>query len=430
MKPIAFDLSSMFACAASDTPRGIDRVDMGYAKQIFQESRTENLGLLPSLNRMGVLTHGEARDFAEVIERRWRETATPADDGTLSAWLQKRLAGETPPRPPRRRGRPSRTDTIMRFARLVVRARRTPLRPAMSCVPHGAIYINTAHVLLGFGRFFQWLDSRRDVKPVFMMHDLIPIFYPEYTGPEMAFRHERAIDTVARRAVAMIATSHASADEIREALGKRGRRDIPIHVTPLPVGDAFFSPQAGPRFVGDAPYFVAVGAIDQRKNHLLLLNVWREIARNSPHPHPKLVIVGVRCRRSSGLIDFMNRCPALAESVIEVNGLSTPAMRELMRNARALLMPSFTEGYGLPIVEALALGTPVIASDIAAHREVGAQFATYLDPTDGCAWASEILARARESGDELAQRRVALSAYRPQTWKTYFGCVSPFLESL
>ena len=430
MKPIAFDLSAMFAGAASDTPRGIDRVDMGYAKKIFRESCAENVGLLPSPSRMGVLNRGEAQGFATLVEQRWQETATPADDGALSTWLRRRLAGEAPPRPTHRRGACSRTDHVLRFAPLVLKARGTPLRPARTAVPRDAIYINTGQVLLGYRWFFDWLENRPDVKPVFMMHDLIPVFYPEYSGPEMALRHELALDTVARRAVGMIATSHASAAEIREALKKRGRCDIPIHVTPLPVGDAFVSSEAHASFVSDAPFFVAVGAIDQRKNHLLLLNAWREIARFSPPSRPKLVIVGIRGKRSAGVIDFLRRCPALAESVIEVNGLPTPAMRDLIRSASALLMPSFTEGYGLPVVEALALGTPVIASDIPAHREVGGGFVTYLSPMDGNAWISELVKRAHESREDLAVRRSMLSGYRPQTWTSYFEHVSPFLESL
>jgi glycosyltransferase involved in cell wall biosynthesis len=430
MRTIAFDLSAMFVGAGNDTPRGIDRVDMGYAKRVFADAGSQNLGLLPSVGRMGAMTSAEARDFAALTERRWQEAAAPADDAALSAWLRRSLAGERGVRPPRRRGRPGAAQMTLRYAGLALRARRTTLHPATAAVPRGALYVNTGQVLLRYAWFFDWLDRRPDVKPVFMMHDLIPILYPEYCGPDMALHHERSVDTLARRAAAMIATSESSAADIRTALKKRGRSDIPIHVTRLPVDNAFFVRNDVRPFRSAPAYFVAVGAIDQRKNHLLLLNVWREIARCAKAPPPKLVIVGVRGRRSDGVIDLLGRCPGLIETVIETNGLSTPAMRELMRDARALLMPSFTEGYGLPVVEALALGAPVIASDIPAHREVGGSFATYLDPTDGPAWAAEIIARSEETMERTQERRECLRAYRPQTWDSYFEQVLPFINSL
>jgi glycosyltransferase involved in cell wall biosynthesis len=263
-----------------------------------------------------------------------------------------------------------------------------------------------------------------------MLHDVIPILYPEYCGPDMTRQHRRALETVIRRAAAMIATSETSAAEIHDMLKERGRSDMPIKVTRLPVDDSFLVERGTEPHRSADPYFVVVGAIDQRKNHRMLLNVWREIAREGARKAPKLLVIGARSLRSEGIVDFMSRCPALVDTVIETNGLSTPAMREFIRDARALLMPSFTEGFGLPIIEALALGTPVIASDIEAHREVGGAFAHYIDPLDGAAWQDEICARASESDAQLQERRNRLSHFAPQTWTSYFEDVMPFIYSL
>jgi glycosyltransferase involved in cell wall biosynthesis len=312
---------------------------------------------------------------------------------------------------------------------MLAQARLSPLRRAATAVPRDAVYINTGQVLLGWPWFFGWLERRPDVKPVLMMHDLIPVLHPEYSGPILSRHHARALRTVAHRAAAMLATSHASADEIRNALAGLGRHDMPIHVVPLPVSDSLTAP-AGHEAPSAAPYFVTVGIIDQRKNHLLLLHAWREMMRQHRPLIPKLVIVGSRGLRVEGLADFIERSPGLAEHVIEVNGLSTPAMRELIRGARAVLMPSFTEGFGLPVVEALALGTPVVASDIPAHREVGGALASYLHPLDGLGWMREVLRRAAENAAALQARRMALKGYRVQSWSTYFDEVFPFIEAL
>lgn len=428
---IAFDLSALFVGAANDTPRGIDRVDIGWARRIFAPGESDRAGVLPSLGGMGILTTDETRKFLGDIERRWAEGGQGADDDAQTAWLRRRLAGEDPPRPSRRRGNRSALELVLRYGRLALDARRSPFRSAARKLPHGATYLNTGQVLLSFASQFDWLFDRRDVKPIFMMHDLIPIVFPEYCSPARALNHERSLDTVARHAAGLLATSAASADEIANALARRGRKNIPVRVVPLPVDEAFLAPRgAAPPYAAAAPYFVVVGSVEQRKNHSLLLNAWREISRAAPPPRPKLVILGAIGRRAEGILEFIQRSPRLARDVILVNGLSTPAMREVMRDARALLMPSFAEGFGLPIVEALALGTPVIASDIPAHREVGAGLATCLDPLDGPAWIAEIMWRVGETEAETNRRRIALAAFQPQTTTRYFEEALAFVRSL
>ncbi len=429
-KPIAFDLTRMFVGAAGGTPRGIDRVDMGYASRIFADPQGGNVGLVPSPAGMGVLTSREAGQLAGSVERHWRESKPPGRDDRL-AWLRRRLAGESIALPTTPSDPGEGSHAVLRYAGMVREARWSPLRWAARSVPRNAVYVNVGQILLGSGWFFNWLDKRPDVKPVFMMHDLIPVLYPEYSGPILSRHHARGVATAACRAHAMIATSHASADELRDALAHLGRRDMPIHVVPLPISDSLLAPPVeGGEPVSSKPYFVAVGNIDQRKNHQLLLHVWRDMMQRGVPALPKLVIVGSRGLRTAGVIDFIARCPGLSDHVVEMSELTSPAMREVIRSARALLMPSYTEGFGLPVAEALALGTPVIASDIPAHREVGGTFATYLPPTDGLAWEHEVLSRAGEDGVLVWGRRTSLRRYPTQTWTSYFNDVLPFLGEL
>src|SRR6185437_15743439 len=108
--------------------------------------------------------------------------------------------------------------------------------------------------------------------------------------------------------------------------------------------------------------------------------------------------------------------------------LSTPALRNLIAGARALLMPSLAEGFGLPIVEALTQGTPVIASDIPAHREAGrGGEVVYLPLTDRSIWVRSIEALAREGS---RQKRAARQNYKPKTCEDYFSSIETFLTSL
>jgi glycosyltransferase involved in cell wall biosynthesis len=169
------------------------------------------------------------------------------------------------------------------------------------------------------------------------------------------------------------------------------------------------------------PYFVALGSIEPRKNHKLLLKVWERLAAGDGEV-PKLVIAGTPWRDIDGIAATVRRSPALRRSVILAAGLTSTALCRLLRGAQALLQPSLVEGFGLPIVEALAQGTPVIASDQPAHREAGGNFAVYLDAGDQAAWESAIRGQL--------SRRSRVAGYRPWDWTQYGAVIAPFLAEV
>ncbi len=105
-------------------------------------------------------------------------------------------------------------------------------------------------------------------------------------------------------------------------------------------------------------------------------------------------------------------------------------MARLLSGARALLLPSFAEGYGLPVAEALALGVPVLCSPLPALREVGRDAAEYLDPLDGAAWRAAILDYAQPQSTRRAAQCARLSAWRAPTWAEHFAIVDAGLRDL
>jgi glycosyltransferase involved in cell wall biosynthesis len=114
----------------------------------------------------------------------------------------------------------------------------------------------------------------------------------------------------------------------------------------------------------------------------MILRLWRELIAKQGNAAPKLVLVGARGWKNRDAVDLLDGCALLKNHVLEVSGLATPSLKRVMKGARALLMPSFGEGYGLPLAEALALGTPVIASDIPVFREIaGDRFTALTRPT-------------------------------------------------
>jgi glycosyltransferase involved in cell wall biosynthesis len=177
------------------------------------------------------------------------------------------------------------------------------------------------------------------------------------------------------------------------------------------------------------PYFVAVGTLEPRKNHLMLLHVWREMAETLGPATPRLVLVGARGWDCENVLDLLERCDRLRTSVAWVDHLATPALRDLLEGATALLMPSFAEGFGLPVVEALAAGTPVLASDIPVFRGLAMPGVALLDPLDGLAWLQACTKRAIE----LKMKNRAMQSQAAQglgSWLLHSSYADEFLERI
>jgi len=101
-----------------------------------------------------------------------------------------------------------------------------------------------------------------------------------------------------------------------------------------------------------------------------------------------------------------------------------------LRHARALLYPSFVEGFGLPIAEALSLEVPVIASDLSVFREFAGDVPEYADPLDGRRWLQLIEDYARPDSALRAAQIARMSAFVAPTWAQHFARVDELLDEL
>jgi len=295
-------------------------------------------------------------------------------------------------------------------------------------LPLGARYLNVSQFPLWISSYFEWLETRPDIKAVFFIHDLLPLELPEYFRAAEYERHRRRLVNLARFGAAAIVTTEPVAQSLSAHLATLGRPDMPILVAPLPVAPVFHAAPRREETPGVPPYFLMCGTIEPRKNHLMLLHVWRELVRRDGAAAPKLVIVGTRGWKFEPVVDLLERSPLLARHVVEVSGLSTPAMKHLLDGARALLMPSFAEGYGLPVHEALAAGIPVVASDIPAFRSIGSDLLTLVSPIDGEAWLDRIRAIAR--GQPLRRVHAATGTSQKAERGAYFEAIDGFVSAL
>jgi glycosyltransferase involved in cell wall biosynthesis len=298
----------------------------------------------------------------------------------------------------------------------------------IAAIGANAVYLNVSQYPLSSPSYFRWLQERPDVKPVFMIHDLLPIQYPEFFHPASVKRHARRLSVFAKIAAGAIVSTPAVADALLAYLNRLGRKTLPLLIQALPASPTFHRPREHDEGLAARPYFIICGTIEPRKNHLLLLNLWRELARLSGFATPKLIVAGARGWENENIVDMLERCPAIRDHVIEASGLSTPSLKRLIDNARAVLMPSFAEGYGLPVAEALAAGTPVLASDLPSLRAIGGSAVTWLDPVDGLGWLAAIR-RLSEAPAHWVQggRDRPRSALADET---YFQQIEAFLSTV
>ena len=291
----------------------------------------------------------------------------------------------------------------------------------------GGIYLNVSQFPLGVDAAFRWLDRSGKARAVFFIHDLLPLETPEFFRPAERPRHLRRLGTLARYGAGAIVSTGLARESLLARLRTMGRADMPVLVAPLPVDAAFASPCGIEAAISRHPYFVSVGTIEPRKNHLTLLHVWRELMEAYGADAPKLLLIGERGWENEQVMDLIERCPALKGHVILASGLATPVVRRLIGGARALLAPSFQEGYGLPVAEGFAAGVAVIASDIPVFREIAGGRATLVDPIDGPGWKSAILGAWRDGAAPALRAQSGISELKSEE---IFARVEDFLDRI
>ena len=383
-------------------------------------------GVHYGLRRPHLFSIDQARAVVDLSGSRWIPAPGGARETAFSAVLHWLAAP-----PYRNLPKPSRhaRDTLDRKReRILQRYRARILNNRSLSVPDRAIYLNIAQHWFEHPIFFRWLKRRDDLCNVFMLHDLLPLDYPEYFPAANLDIFRRRLATALHHASAFVVSTNAVRGRLERELGRQGSRQQPIHVQPFPSPLEGMGPaRADPSWRGH-PYFVMLGTVEPRKNHLLLLHAWRELILQDPKA-PRLVMVGARGWENEQVADILDRSAALRGHILEICGLASPDLVDLLRGARALLMPSFGEGYGLPLVEALSIGTPAIASDIPVFREVTQGRATFLSPLNGKAWGEAIRRLANDENDARAKLAEARQ-FEPPTWSSYFAALDSFLADL
>lgn len=291
----------------------------------------------------------------------------------------------------------------------------------------GRLYLNVGHTALHDQRYLAWTRTA-GVRPVYMVHDLIPITHPEYCRAGEAQRHAQRVRNMLASAVGIIGNSQATLDSL-EAFATNESMGTPSKIAAL-LGTQMRREPLAAVGISERPTFVVLGTIEGRKNHLMLLQIWARLVRDYGMNAPRLLVIGQRGWECEQVFDLLDRSEALRGAVVEVGHCSDTELNGHLATARALLFPSLAEGYGLPLVEALSAGTPVIASDLPVFREIGQGVPDLLDPLDGPAWEKAILTYTGNDSAAREAQIVRLGGYRAPTWDEHFERVDAWVATL
>ena len=232
--------------------------------------------------------------------------------------------------------------------------------------------------------------KRDGVGIVSVIYDLIPLTHPQFCDAGLVRVFNDWFDWIAKTADGYVAISATIADQVRDEMLRR--------VGPEQVAQRWFDhfhlgseldlcddalpvePALKQMFKNKDPVYLMVSTIEPRKNHAYLLDAF-ELAW-AKGSRARLCIAGRIGWKCDALIERIRQHPQLNQRLFMFNDLTDKSLEYAYSNATALVFPSYVEGFGLPLVEAMQRGLPAMGSDIPVFREIGGPFMAYFDLND------------------------------------------------
>ncbi len=280
---------------------------------------------------------------------------------------------------------------------------------------------------LGFDRFFpdarlfhateHLLPPFRHLPTVLTVHDLIFRHLPQHHKRLNRWYLNLAMPLYVRRATHLIAVSEATRRDLMAAYGVPAEKITVIYEAADPrfgPRDALEQQTIRANYGLPPAYFLYLGTIEPRKNLLRLLRAWEPLYLAGEAP--PLVIVGKRGWLSEPFFEAVERSPA-REGLILTGYVLDDDLPALIAAATAFVFPSLYEGFGLPPLEAMACGTPVLCSDRSSLPEVVGDAALLFDPTDEEAIRAAMRRLLRDAALREALRRKGLEQAARFSWR-------------
>lgn len=260
-------------------------------------------------------------------------------------------------------------------------------------------------------------------RTVVTIHDIIPMLLPLYRGSPLVRLYTRLVAAGAGRAGAVIADSECSKRDIVKHLGLPAERVRVIHLAAgprfHPVEDATTQEAIRAKYALPERYLLYFGGFDQRKNVRVLVEAFG-LLKDLYQSGYRLALAGSALGNDSAFFPSPLRTAeqvGLPEDAIRYLGwVPEQDKPALYAGAAAFLFPSLYEGFGLPPLEAMACGTPVICSNASSLPEIVGDAAVQVDPSDAVMWAESIRAVVGDPNRQREMRERGLAQARQFSW--------------
>lgn len=402
---VVFDISRTISGTSQGYLTGIDRVERAYIEHFLKSSRS--VLYLARFNRWtALLDQRSMHELYNIIQNNG-----PWDKPGINAVFSHQKYRQAAPI----------RKTIRRLGHAELFLTKSLKRHA----PAGFIYLNVGHEKLHPNL---WPALRRSgaSKIIAMIHDLIPIDFPQYSTDKSTANFGVRMRALTQSADFFIYNSSDTERRMQRWFKEWGTSvigsKILLGTDPLPCGDNQRS------LPTDKPYFVCLGTIEPRKNHKLLLDIWANFHAHLPENQiPHLHIVGRRGWLNEDVFSTLDSAPFMGKTVFEHGRIPDDQLGPLIKGAKALLFPSFAEGFGYPLVEALQMQVQVICSDLPSFREIADNAPMYIAPSNQPAWEERLLdiSTSNINPDYLAKKPIKLPA-----WEAHFHKVDTILNDI
>ena len=403
LRPVCLDVTRLVSRVGAGSHTGIDRTEYAYLRELL-DLEMRLYGLARTATGYVLLDRGGLRSLKARLDG-----AEPWGRYDVAAMLSRRLS-------------PARRTAEADLRRLsIAHARKGGLLRIASGLPAGCLYLNTGHSNLA-KPVFDAIRQVGDARAAVLVHDTIPVRRPDLQRPGTPSRFDKKLLAVANGADIVICTTGTERGHVEREICNRGGR--PVFVT-APLGIEEFSPPSA--CLADTTRessFVVVGTIEPRKNLRLLIDVWNALVADPPATGvPSLHIVGQRGWETPNVLARLDALKARTSRVHEHGFLDDGAKAALIARARALLFPTFDEGFGLPPLEALALGTPAVCSDLDVFRETMGDAPVYADPSDMYQWLGVVRDLAGDVGAMRAEILGRSQGLALPSWRSHVNRV-------
>ena len=260
------------------------------------------------------------------------------------------------------------------------------------------------------------LSNESGAKLGFVVYDLIPIYQQHTFGHGLVDRFSEYLFTVLTSAEYLFPISESTKNDLGKYADELGFLKAPIMKT-IRLGDSINTNELSqkPRFIkSDQPFAVSVGTIEARKNIMELYFAYK-LAFEKSLDLPILYIIGKPGWLTSDTIFFIQNDLSIKDKMIIVNDVNDAELAWLYKNAHFTLYVSQYEGWGLPIAESLAIGTPCIASHSSSMTEIDKDLTDFVSPYDP-AQLVEKMSYYAQTNNSLARRKVIEANYKLTDW--------------